>query len=67
MLQDGLLTHIPAQPEGSLAASAGPPITVRPPGPHQPAWDGKAASSFAAVADETQIPPEPEAYVNVWF
>lgn len=36
------------------------------PGQHHPGRNGKAAASFTAN-DKTQIPLEPEAYVNVWF
>lgn len=71
-----LLTHIPAdrrrRQAPRLGTSSWPPLmgpsaTLGLPGQHHLGWNGKAAASFTARGEETQIPPEPEAYVNVWF
>lgn len=70
MLQDGCLTHIPAGMPRAPNPGRVPRLPLQvpaSPGPHQLGWNRKAAASFTAVSDETQIPLEPEAYVNVWF
>lgn len=45
----------------------GPSTTLSFPGQHHLGWTRKAAACSTALSDETQVPPEPEAYVNVWF
>ena len=76
MLPDWLLTHIPADRCKRHATQLGrfpglpipgPSTTLRLPGQHHLGWNRKAAASFTALGDETQLSPEPEAYVNVWF